>query len=872
MTERPILPLLNPRNTSRKTGSPRNMPRPSGPNRQRQGQRFQATFDRLSNALAGDNASIALRQDPSGIAPERALVFITAGEIQGFAKAAEDVGLELITELDLETTEDFPDGFEPAGGGASLSPELYATMPTVESFDRLLALWRGYLQNSPAPRGSAPWWNLFSLLIELRPWGPEDRFPESARAAITERLPFNDDDEAIIELEIWPSANKDKRVGWRQETEDKILALGGRIIDRSSIAGDGFIYEAILVGLDTGILKEIIANPFALNGLATLEGIQFILPQTIAQTPLAEVGEDESTIPIGASFGEDMPIRAALFDGTPVAAHPALEGGVEIEDVHDLVRQSQVDQRYHATSMASLILRGDLKDDGSPVTDTRLVSVPLLVDSNGGASSPPEKLFVDVLHTALIHVFAGDEPLAPQVFVINFSIGVQDIRFAGRLSALARLIDWWASHYGVLFVISAGNIPEDLLLDNVSAIDFESASISERQEIVRTALRNYAYERTLLSPAEALNGITVGALSEDLTAGTLPVSAEIMRLEDEGELLPAIVSARGLGPFRSIKPDFLTTGGIHEVRVLPALDDARLSVLGASQRTGLHVASPNLGGGSSMRRSRGTSCAAALTTRAILRAAEALVEDGGPYQGQELPRQDFALLTRALAVNSARWSEDIKSLYEIERERFGRNRHASAKQEVAKHVGHGILSPMLMQESPGTGVTLVGLGTIRKDQAKVFDLPLPESLSGDKVARSMRVTLTWFSPVDASRVRYRLASLEAIAADIDEDEDAEKDNEWGLKLKSDGPDSNMVKRGTVWSRRLVHSRLTVPEYEEGTSLPIRVQCSDASGGGLNPDLDIRFAVVVTLEIETPVQYDIHDEVRTEIAVRLKRGD
>lgn len=846
------------------------MPRPSGPTRQRQGQRFQATFDRLSSALAGDNAAIELRQDPSGIAPERALVFVTAGEVQGFAKAAEDVGLELISEFDLEVTEDFPDGFEPAGGAASLSPELYATMPTVEAFNRLLALWRGYLQNSQAPHGSAPWWNLFNLLIELRPWGPEDRFPESARAAITERLPLDDDDETIIELEIWPSANKEKRTNWRQETESKIIELGGRIIDRSSIAGDGFIYEAILVGLDTGVLREVIANPFALNGLATLEGIQFILPQTIAQSPQAETGEEVRTIPVIASFGDDTPIRAALFDGTPVAAHPALDGGIEIEDVHDLVRLSQVAERYHATSMASLILRGDLQGDGTPVSDARIVSVPLLVDRNGGASSPPDRLFVDVLHTALARLFAGDEPLAPQVFVINFSIGVQDVRFAGRLSALARLIDWWASDYGVLFVISAGNIPEDLSLDNVNAIDFEDADSSERQEIVRTALRNYAFERTLLSPAEAINGITVGALSEDLSpAGSLPSSSGIIRFEGDGELLPTVVSALGLGLFRSIKPDFLTSGGIHEMRIVPALENARLSVLAENQRTGLHVAAPILGGGSSTRRSRGTSCAAALTTRAILKAAEALVEDGGPYQGQELPRQDFALLTRALAVNSARWSEDIQSHYEIERERFGRHRHAAAKQEVAKHVGHGILSPMMMQESPGTGVTLVGLGTVRKDQAKVFDLPLPESLSGDKVARSMRVTLAWFSPVNASRVRYRLASLEAIAAEIGEDED--KDNEWGLKLKNDGLDSNMVKRGTVWSRRLVHNRLTTPEYEEGASVPIRVQCSDASGGGLSPDLDIRFAIVVTLEIETPVQYDIHDEVRTEIAVRLRRG-
>ncbi len=176
---------------------------------------------------------------------------------------------------------------------------------------------------------------------------------------------------------------------------------------------------------------------------------------------------------------------------------------------------------------------------------------------------------------------------------------------------------------------------------------------------------------------------------------------------------------------------------------------------------------------------------------------------------------------------------------------------------------------MLMQESPGTGVTLIGLGEVRKDQAKIFYLPLPESLSGDRVARSMRVTLAWFSPVDPSRVRYRLASLEAIAAGIEGEADEDKDNGWGLMLKGEGPDDNMVKRGTVWSRRLVHDRLPAPTYELGASVPIRVQCRDASGGGLDPDLDLRFAIAVSLEIETPVRYDVYQEVRAQIAVRLR---
>lgn len=48
-------------------------------------------------------------------------------------------------------------------------------------------------------------------------------------------------------------------------------------------------------------------------------------------------------------------------------------------------------------------------------------------------------------------------------------------------------------------------------------------------------------------------------------------------------------------------------------------------------------------------------------------------------------------------------------------------------------------------------------GSIRKDGAQIFRLPVPPSLSGERLARSMRVTLAWFSPVNPSRAHYRFA-------------------------------------------------------------------------------------------------------------------
>ena len=151
----------------------------------------------------------------------------------------------------------------------------------------------------------------------------------------------------------------------------------------------------------------------------------------------------------------------------------------------------------------------------------------------------------------------------------------------------------------------------------------------------------------------------------------------------------------------------------------------------------------------------------------------------------------------------------------------------------------------------------------------IFDMPLPSSLSGDMIHRSMLVTLTWFSPVEPARVRYRLAALEAIAADGDVLEDGAEDKNWNLAMKTDPPAVALIKRGTVWSRRLVHNRVRTPEFDDGATLPIRVQCRDASGGGLDPDLDIPFAIAVTLQVAATAEYDVREEIRDQLLIRLR---
>ena len=97
----------------------------------------------------------------AGSPPERALVSVTAVPISNLVRAARLVGLEVLAELDPD--DDYALDEELLALHREMaSPTLYATMPTRESFERLLGLWRAYQRGERPEEGHAPWTRLFA--------------------------------------------------------------------------------------------------------------------------------------------------------------------------------------------------------------------------------------------------------------------------------------------------------------------------------------------------------------------------------------------------------------------------------------------------------------------------------------------------------------------------------------------------------------------------------------------------------------------------------------------------------------------------------------------------------------------------------------
>ncbi len=215
--------------------------------------------------------------------------------------------------------------------------------------------------------------------------------------------------------------------------------------------------------------------------------------------------------------------------------------------------------------MASLVVRGDLMLNASPIKQS-IVLRPLLyahVQDQTDEVFPPAELLVDSFVRAVRELKEGAEPAAPGVFVINVSLGDGNRPFFGRTSAWARALDWLAHEHGILFIVSAGNASDrqhDIQMNGVASTDaFGALEGVERSKAILSGLHASVGRRRILSPAEAVNALTVGALHHDAVNEIANRGNSLDPLP--GGVLPTPCSRFGPGFANAIKPDILMSGG-----------------------------------------------------------------------------------------------------------------------------------------------------------------------------------------------------------------------------------------------------------------------------------------------------------------------
>ena len=800
-------------------------------------------------------------------------------------KAAEKAGLEWLAEevaalhgvtayFDpaVRTTrsahEDMPlgDEFDVVLGGDLVEDEqvavddgtegrLYLGMPTIASFERLRSLWNAYAAGDKAPKGDGVWWDLFSHLHRIRPWGSEDRVSDATRMRLRAERTRRGDDEIRVEVDLWYRGNPAQRDEANEAFRATIEEIGGAVLDELRI--EEIRFHSALVRLSASAVDAIVERT---GQLAVADEVMLIRPQSsyrfgIDKLEIGSVGDgDQLPQPTDA-----VPI-GAMIDGWPVENHALLRGRLDVIPLDVADSLAPVDTRYHGTAMASLILHGDGHLALSPIS-RRLKVVPVLAPDEAGYESPPDdKLPLGLIHRAVKELKEGTNgqpPSGPEVVIINHSICDEAFGFTGSVSPWARLLDHLAWKYKVLFVVSAGNIRDPFELpDYPDAVQMRVATADHRRTAMLRALDAAKSQRTMFAPAEAVNALTVAAGHADGSAEILPPSLADPFVSFATSNLN---SGLGLGFNRSVKPDVMLPGGRQVAHPTMA---GTLKVAGreASAFFGQKVASPdpNKGDLTMVRRSSGTSNAAALATRAGLLIGDALdvspphSRDGTPWY--RLPTAPCVL--KALVAHGASWGQVGEEMTGVHLPKLTR---ARAKETVSRAIGYGHVDHGRIVTGDRRRVTLLGQDLIKKDQRHEWRIPLPYEISSAVDFRRIVVTLAWLTPIRASNSNYRMFGLELVGSDG-------RSGMWeGADRASHQPSIRSSQRGTL-IHAVYEGKKAVPFTENGDFL-LNVQAISKLTHVLH--YDIPYALAVTIEVADTIDADIRDAIRRRVGVQTR---
>ncbi len=795
----------------------------------------------------------ALQHNTLGLQPEQVLVLETVGPVQNFLRAVKRIaGLEWLGEFEIE---DIPpeDGFaDERDSEKHLGGQLFLVMTDQRALRELAGLFRAWQRRPERPfsRGLTPWQHAFAHLRNIRPWDATDRIRDTGIKEDWLTRIANNQQVLPFEAELWFRENTERRQQGEGYLRDLVNGLGGEVVQQCTIPE--IRYHGLLGRIPSSGAQAILESREV--RLLQCEDICYMRP--VGQFAVRLPESTDTQEPLGAQrAGTEPPQGApvvALFDGMPLARHRLLDGRLMLDDPDGFEGSYQAAERIHGTAIASLICQGDLTSGGFPLSRPVYVR-PIMKphrDFDGSCIEliPEDVLPVDIIHRAVRRLFvAGGEgpPTAGETRVVNLSVCNRARPFDREMSSLARLLDWLSYQYNVLFVVSAGNHPQDIALAVASA-DLHSLSPQDTEKAILRAVAADTRHRRLLSPAEALNSLTLGASHADASTAALAA-----RDIDPFSLAcaPSPISAHGPGYRRSIKPEILLPGGRQLLRekLGGVRSSTTLEVVNSSRAPGCQVATPGPAGQLDRTMyTRGTSNAAALASRGAALLFDVL-ENLRTRHGTALPVEYDAVLLKTLLVHGADWGE-AGPLYESVLRTPDNSR--TIRETLARFLGYGMIDLARVMDCTDQRVTVLGVGALGDGEAHEFRLPLPPSLSAETEKRRLAITLAWFSPVNCLRQNYRVAHLWF-------------DSQNALATNRMCAGVNAASRGTVQHDVLQGTEAV--DFQDGDAVVIKVSCRADAGDILAP---VRYGLAVTLEVAEGVAIPIYEEVADRLRVRV----
>jgi hypothetical protein len=517
----------------------------------------------------------------------------------------------------------------------------------------------------------------------------------------------------------------------------------------------------------------------------------------------------------------------ALLDTGVAEQHPLIEPALLAPGVSAVVgEESAEDSAGHGTRMAGLALYNNLAfsltQGGAVSPRCRLQNVRLLVGQGGPGPQPMLERTEDGVLEA--------ERIAVPRRVFNLALGAET-EAPGGSTPWSIAVDKLAFGAGTgrLFCVAAGNVPFE---GPPVPADYFEANLSAG----------------LTSPAEAMNAITIGAIT-DLTTIDPPAGGR-SPLAAAGQLSPC--SRCDVGGRRPMKPDVVFEGGNFSADTVSSRSDKAMQLLTTSRE---HAIGPWL-------------TTAAKTSAATAQAAGFTAEI---WQANPDRRSQTI---RGLLVHSARWTPAMETQFPDKRDRVRAVGYGEPAAEAARWSDYG--RPTVIFEGQ-----IHPLRRLRNGREMHFhDLPLPDEALAeiDDGEVELSVTLSYFAEPNETRgVRYACAGLrwrmqrplespDAFRKRINRLERAE-----GEQFSSEAGDldwdigSQRRERGTVQSDR---ARLSARELMGTRAIavwPVQGWWEDRKIEG---DPPLRYSLIITIDVGDQ-EVDLYTPILNAISIRTE---
>lgn len=842
MSERPIILFPEPQLADREKRNTHLMPIITKPTFGKQYNRLQPTFKVLKEAF--EKKRVQIQNAPVGMDPEYALVFEVVGSSDNFYTAVKkSKGLEWLFDkesFEIEPDEDF---YYDKDRTKNLSGKVYCIMSNQEAMEQMLSCWKRFNdgESDVFKRGYAGLRDIFVNIKNIRTWTSEDRIQETQILEYwRESLEIDGTVAVSFEVELFYRNNNEKRILAEKAVINEVEKLGGRVLNVCII--NEIAYHSLMVELPRNRIEELVERYNQVQ-LVHIDDIMFFRPtcqsafNVISDTSVLEESAEQVAI-------EDREPVLGVFDGMPIQNHPLLKNRVLIDDPDNYECGYESRHRLHGTAMASLILNGDLNK--KEFLHHRIYFRPILKPKEIGPGKyaeeiPNDCLIVDKIHSAIVRLFEEENdigPIAPSVKVINLSLGDPVRQLATLMSPLARLIDYLAYKYSVLFIVSAGNHPETIDMLKCSFEEFKDKEIDERSKVYFSCISENLRNVKVLSPAETINGLTIGALYDDYC--DIGENDRAIFAVQRG--LPSPISSFGKGYRSIITPDLFFNGGRN---FISEEWNGQCKWLISNREPGCRVAAPTI---DSTKNSQaftfGTSDATALISHEALKCYDVLYEIYQHETGEAPPDEYVAILLKAMLTHGASWGDLPSRIAEIT---------GAKEKQISRWLGYGIPNISRVEECARNRVTLIGTGRLKKEEGHIFTLPLPVDISSKVIKRRLVITLAYFSPVEANKQAYRGAKLWFDVLGNEQLAPSRENTEW-----------QAVQKGTLQHEIFEGERALV--WNNDKEIQIKVNCKEDAGKFKNA---IPYCIFVTFEVAEGQNIDVYTNVVNKIKTVIK---